>query len=148
KLLLQQRRYLPLGSANTNDQTWQIPICFRYEGNESRSCRLMTAQTQEVELDAKACPAWVQANDHSAGYYRVNYSDDLLAGLTSGPETRLNASERVDLLGNVQALVASGATKEANALRLVTLYHNDPERPVILAALHLAVNPEQNRIDR
>jgi alanyl aminopeptidase len=148
RLLLEQRRYLPLGSASTSDQIWQIPVCFRYEGNEARSCTLMTARTQEIELDAKTCPTWIEANDHSAGYYRVNYGDDLLTRLTKGSESRLNAPERVDLLGNVQALVASGGISEASALRLIPLFHNDSERPVVLAALHLAVNPQQNRIDR
>ena len=33
-------------------------------------------------LQTHACPAWVFANDHSNGYYRVNYRGDLLQHLT------------------------------------------------------------------
>lgn len=146
KLLLEQRRYLPLGSPESGNQTWQVPVCFRYEGHEAKSCTLMIAKNQEVELESKGCPAWIQANNDSAGYYRVNYEKDLLAKLTSGSADRLNAPERVELLGDVQALVASGDIKEANALQLVRLFHDDPERPVTLRALQLAVSPASDRV--
>ena len=140
-----QQRSLPLGSKGAADElTWQIPLCVRYgDGAEGRSqCTLVTQRTQTVDLEGSGCPAWVQANDNAAGYYRVEYMDDLLGKLTSGDvRTRLTAAERSDLIGNAQSLVSAGRMSAGDALALVDTFHADPERHVLQASLGLALQP-------
>ena len=139
-----QTRSLPIGSKGSSEQTWQIPLCVRYgTGTEGRSqCTLLTQPSQTVELEGSGCPAWVQANDNAAGYYRVEYKGGLLAALTAGDvQKRLPAAERSDLMGNAQSLASAGKLSAADALALVDTFHADPERHVLQSAIGLALQP-------
>jgi alanyl aminopeptidase len=146
-LKVDQTRYLPTGSKGAAPTTWQIPLCVRYRsGAEGKSqCTLLTQQSQNVELTgAQGCPAWVQANDNAAGYYRVDYKGALLTALTSGDvQKRLTAPERSDLMGNIQALSEGGKLPAGDALALVETFHTDPERYVLQQAIALALDPAE-----
>lgn len=143
-LHLQQQRFLPLGSKGSPDQLWQIPVCIRYgSGNTGDSaCDLVTQAKADWTLKAKTCPAWVQANNKALGYYRVDYDRSLMSGLTKGDiEQRLPAAERVDFIGNAQALAGAGKMSLGDALALVKVFHADPERYVVERTLALALQP-------
>jgi len=74
RLAVSQKRFLPTGSQGSEAQLWQIPMCIRWStgGKEDRLCRVVTAETAEIELPASArCPDWLLANDGEAGYYRT-----------------------------------------------------------------------------
>jgi aminopeptidase N len=149
-LHLEQQRFLPLGSkGNAAGQIWNIPVCVRYgDGNGSENaCTLMTEAKQDWSLSAKGCPSWVQANDNAVGYYRVAYQGALLSSLVAGDvQKRLNAPERVDFMGNAQALVDAGKLPVADALKLVQTFHADPDRHVVIGALDLALQPVDHLI--
>ena len=72
-LVLQQQRYLPIGSSADAAQTWGIPMCVRYaaDGDVQEQCGLVAGDRARFELEqAQSCPAWVMPNAHGAGYYR------------------------------------------------------------------------------
>lgn len=143
-LHMQQQRFLPLGSKGSTDEAWQIPVCVRDgTGNAGQSeCTLMTQPEMDWKLKSKGCPAWIQANDNAVGYYRVNYEHGLLSALTEGDVgNRLSAPERVDFMGNAEALTNAGKLPAADALGLVKTFHADPERYVVQSALALALAP-------
>jgi alanyl aminopeptidase len=95
-LHLEQSRYLPTGSKGSTNQVWSIPICVRYGlGKGESQCTLMTQAGMDWPLQAKSCPAWIDANHNAQGYYRVDYQGTLLSALTSGDvEHRLTAAGR------------------------------------------------------
>jgi len=143
-LHMTQQRYLPLGSKGSVDETWQIPVCVRYGTGEAgtNACTLMTQQAMDWKLKASGCPAWVEANDDAIGYYRTDYERKLLNALTTGDvEKRLNAPERVDFMGNAEALSSGGKLPAGDALALVPKFHSDPERYVVESALNVALGP-------
>ncbi|HZQ53704.1 MAG TPA: M1 family metallopeptidase [Bryobacteraceae bacterium] len=145
-LHLEQQRFLPLGSKGSADQLWQIPVCVR-DGSGQSECTLMTQPKQDWTLKAKSCPAWVEANKNAVGYYRVDYSKQLLSALTSGDvEQRLNAPERVDFMGDAEALSSAGKLPAADALGLVNTFHSDPEHYVVQNALNLALAPRAHLV--
>lgn len=146
---LRQQRYLPLGAKGSTNQLWQIPVCVRAgTGTAGESeCTLLTQPHEDWKLKAQSCPAWIEANDNAVGYYLVDYQGDLLKGLTAGDvEQRMNAAERVDFMGNAESLTEGGKLPAAYALGLVSVFHNDPERYVVLSALDLALFPRTNMI--
>lgn len=149
-LHLEQKRYLPLGSKGSADQIWGVPVCVRYEngGTGQQACTLLDQPAADFGLkQAKGCPAWVQANADALGYYRVNYQDSLLSSLTQGDAVhRLNAPERVDLMGNSAALAKGGILPAADALGLVGTFHNDPEHDVVNYAAEVALEPEEHLV--
>src|SRR5690606_26711345 len=74
----------------------------------------------ELPLDgAKTCPAWVNPNAGSVGYYRVLYKGDLLARLLDRGAKALSVHERIGILGDALALVRSGHLEEAEVLALI-----------------------------
>ena len=148
-LKVDQTRSLPLGSKGSASETWQIPLCVRYgTGTEGRSqCTLVTQPSQTVSLEGSGCPAWVQANDNAAGYYRVEYTGGLLSALTAGDvQKRLTAAERSDLMGNAASLASAGKLAAADALALVDTFHNNPERYVLQSAIALGLQPYNSHL--
>ena len=102
----------------------------------------MTQSTMDVPLKAKSCPAWINANSDAKGYYRMDYQGGLLTALTTGDVTsRLSAPERVDLIGNVEAMARAGKIAPADALGLVETFHGDSERDVVERTLGVALSP-------
>ena len=141
-LHLEQSRSLPLGSKGASAQTWQIPVCVRYEGSPAPECTLVSKARQDVPLrNAKSCPAWVDANADAQGYYTVDYRGGLWMALTGSASKALTAAERVDLIGNAESMTEAGKLSAAEALSLAEGFHNDPERVVVQRALDVAASP-------
>jgi alanyl aminopeptidase len=108
----------------------------------------MTQPKSDLVLkDARSCPAWVDANAAALGYYYVDYRGALLSALSSGNvSSRLGAPERVDLIGNAEAMAGAGKLSASQALALVETFHADPERDVMERALDLAVSPREDMV--
>jgi alanyl aminopeptidase len=141
KLLLSQRRQLPVGSKGDAQQTWQVPVCVRFsaKGEEQRACTLLTGAQGELQLAAaKACPDWLLPNDGAAGYYRASLSGALdLTALLRRAGDKLTVAERVGLLDDLAALAASGDVDLAAALEALPLALATENRHLVGAALRL-----------
>ncbi|WNG50185.1 M1 family peptidase [Archangium minus] len=142
KLTLAQRRFLPVGSqgASTAAQTWQVPVCVRYGTGkqEARACTLLTGKTGELVLTgATGCPDWVLPNTDARGYYHVKLEGDLLGRLTRGGGKQLTLSERMGLLGDAQALLASNELPVDEALGVATSLLPTDDRDLLTGALGL-----------
>ncbi|HEX4168826.1 MAG TPA: M1 family metallopeptidase [Bryobacteraceae bacterium] len=148
-LHLEQQRSLPINTKGVMGQTWQIPVCIRYgSGNNGQNaCELMTDPRTDWTLKGNGCPAWVEANDNALGYYRVAYQGNLVSSLTEGDvEQRLSAPERVDLIGNAQALSTTGKLPDGDVLALVPKFHADPNRYVVERAIAVARGPNEHLV--
>jgi len=117
KLKVTQQRYLPQGSTGGTDQSWKLPVCASFPGG--KNCTLMTSASAEIPVgDGKSCPAWVNPNAGSTGYYRTAYKGDLLPRLMKAGKT-LPVHERLGVLGDALALVRSGQLQEGDVLGYV-----------------------------
>jgi alanyl aminopeptidase len=148
-LHLQQERSLPEHAKPAQNQLWQIPMCVRYGDGEGskNACTLMSDPRSDWKLEAQSCPTWAEANDQAIGYYRVAYQGNLLKSLTDEDvEQRLSAPERVDLMGDVQALSNTGKMADADMLSLVPKFHADPSRYVIERAISMAQVPREHLV--
>ena len=131
-LALAQPRYKPTGSQIDPDRTWAIPVCVRWGSGKTtgRDCTTLTAKTGTLALSAKTCPAWVLPNEGEVGYYRPLPKGDLRDHLLA--HTRdLTLAERVGLVGDVNALVASGDIPSGTALSLVGELSKDKSRHIV-----------------
>jgi alanyl aminopeptidase len=108
----------------------------------------MTKPATDWPLKAdQGCPAWVEADDQAKGYYRVDYRGDLYGALTAGDaSSRLEDSERVDLIGNAYAMAKAGKLSAAQSLALVERFHADPEPRVVDRALDVALSPRAHAV--
>jgi cytosol alanyl aminopeptidase len=153
-LTMRQRRYSPLGSKLAGDRTWQIPICVRYghgagaaAANQGRACTLLSTASAQLALPALAgshrCPDWVQPNQDAVGYYRSLLEGDLSGRLFARAREVLSLPERVGLIGDTTALVASGDLGPQSALALVEKLARDPSRHVVQASLGIVARAEE-----
>lgn len=150
-LHLKQERYVPLGSKDVPAEAWKVPVCVRYgttsDKKDQSACEVMSSATATMNLKGSGCPAWVQVNDKARGYYRVNYAPELLSALSAGDvEKRLSAAERVDFIGNSEALVDAGKLPLDHSLQLVETFHADTDLHVVESALGLALQPRAHLV--
>ena len=106
-------------------ETWRLPVCVRYgSGNvEQRACTLLTERTGEIVLDGTgACPDWVEANDHSLGYYRTLYAPSSRSRLLQNGLDHLSTAESVGFLGDESALSVTGQRTMGEVLALVPTF--------------------------
>ncbi len=149
KVQLTQQRSLPVGSAGSTPQSWQIPVCVKYDagGASARQCQLLSDPRSEFELkDAKGCPTWLMANEGENGYYRVDYQGDLLSKVLAAHGEHLSVAERAGELGNVRAMVAAGRVSPATAFGLVPNFSQDPSREVVEADSAIAQMVKANYV--
>jgi alanyl aminopeptidase len=136
-LTLAQQRYAPTGSKIDRKRTWHVPVCVRWKAGAAtgRDCTVVDAETATLALSAPSCPAWVLPNEGGLGYYRMQPQGDLLAKLLANASKGLTLPERVGLIGDVNALVASGDVKKAVALDLVETLAKDKSRYIVDASI-------------
>jgi alanyl aminopeptidase len=137
RLAVSQKRYLPIGSAGSGTQTWQTPLCVRYDTAKGpqKECFLLNQPKAEFQLTkTAACPANLSANDSAAGYYVVAYPDALLRKLLDSGSAFLNPAERRTLLHDLRSLVAAGDAKESRLLEAVPKFARAPERQIVTEA--------------
>jgi alanyl aminopeptidase len=99
-----QSRYRPLGSAiDTEGQSWQLPVCITHWGDtgRGRTCALVSASEDVIELGTPSCPETVHPNAEGAGYYRFSLDDSGWAALTANassltPNEALAAVDSLD----------------------------------------------------
>jgi alanyl aminopeptidase len=125
KLALEQSRLRPLGVPAMGQETWRLPVCVRYGAgdDEQRACTLLTERTGEIAVGATgACPDWVEANDHSLGYYRTLYAPRSRSRLLHSGLDHLSVAERVGFLGDESALSVTGQRTMGEVLDLVPTF--------------------------
>ncbi len=142
KLLLSQRRQLPIGSKGEASEQWQVPVCVRWsaKGKEGEACTLLTSAKGELPLTgAKGCPDWLLPNANARGYYRANLSGalDLVTSLERAGK-KLTVAERVGAFSDLRALVASGDVDLAVALDAIPLMLSEDNLHLVNAALGTA----------
>ena len=140
KVVLSQRRYLPLGSKGDKARTWRVPLCVRYGVGSAtgRACTVLDAERAELPLtEAKACPDWLYPNAEGAGYYRAELPVDALRKLVTVADTRLSRPERVALLGDAYALAQAGTLPAGDAVALAARFAEEKDRQVFSASMEL-----------
>ncbi len=145
-LEVSQKRYLPIGSTGARTESWQVPVCVRYQTSQGprKECFLLTQPKAEFPLTkAAGCPAYVSANDGAAGYYVTAYSHEMFGKLLGSGRDFLDPAERRTLLHDLGSLVAAGDAKESEALAAVPSFARSPERQIVTQAQGVAGSIER-----
>ncbi|HUH01067.1 MAG TPA: M1 family metallopeptidase [Kofleriaceae bacterium] len=133
---LAQARYLPAGSTGSADQTWTMPVCLKYAAGKqvTERCEMLAEKTSRVELEGP-CPTWVLANADAAGYYRTSYEGAWLGKLIDKGGKQLTVAERINIVGDLSALVSADEIGLGDALvQLPKLIKDDNHYAVSAAA--------------
>jgi alanyl aminopeptidase len=143
---LSQKRYLPIGSRGSTAQTWQVPICVRYQtaNGVQKECFLLDKSRADFKLTkASSCPALLAANESGSGYYIAAYQGELLDKMVAQGQEFLSPSEQLTLIHDVSSLAASGDLKISRALDAAVSFANSPEREIVEQARSIVSGPER-----
>jgi alanyl aminopeptidase len=139
RIEMRQRRFLPLGSAGAEAQTWNVPVCIAYENAAGRQTDCTTLQTASgaLALKSQGCPAWFLGNAGESGYYYTRYDGPALQSLVA-KRSRLSLAEQAGLFGELDNLAKAGNLPLSEGLKLAVMLKDEPKRQIIDAALTFA----------
>jgi alanyl aminopeptidase len=137
-LVLEQQRYLPIGSTASADMTWGIPLTVRYgDGASVRTQKMLfTGKQGRMELaEAGSCPAWVMPNAHGTGYYRFALAPKLQDAL-SGAFAKLDEREQRVYADSVTAAYGAGNLTPSQLLAALPQFASAPVRQTVTAGMY------------
>lgn len=113
RVSIQQSRYLPVGSQGDSSQSWQLPVCMRWnDGDDTQTtCALVEEPQHTMELEG--CPRWIHPNADGAGYFRFRLDADQLTKLRTDAWDDLNDREKMALADSLIAAFGNGTLPAA-----------------------------------
>ncbi len=135
RVRLSQERFRNHGSESPG-KTWQIPVALKVAIGTSVATKtvLLDSKVQVVELGGET-PAWIFPNAAADGYYRWRLPASQLQALAANASSALTPRERVELIGNVAALLDAGSIRGDQYLGVLGELADDPEPLVITSVL-------------
>ena len=129
-LNISQQRFFenPADLKAGSPELWQVPICVK-TGSGAPQCEVITQKQQTVAVNG--CPAWTYINAGGYGYFRSNYSPEMVSKLAKAAETNLRPEERIMLLGDEWAMVRAGLHPIGEYLDVVAGLQDDRTRQVV-----------------
>jgi len=120
---------------SVSDQVWMLPVNYSYlSGNElKRASVLLDGDSEIVELGNDV--NWILPNTDARGYYRWSIPVEMLAALGDDAVEHLNVRERMELLSNLWASLATDQLDGADFLAAIRGVSADTDAPVISALL-------------
>lgn len=141
RVALRQKRYAPIGSEGAKPESWQVPVCLRYQTNSGpqQECFLLNRASAEFTLTkATGCPATLSGNADASGYYETADEPGMLDKLLGPQDHFLNAPERRTILHDLDMLADAGDAQISQALSAVPVFAQSPERPIVAEAQAVA----------
>ena len=130
KTILKQNRFFYKSPDEADETVWPIPMGIRYadsDGNGGSMKMLMTED--DVEIAELESVRWVNANAGSNGFFRVNYSPDLMTSLRDAMG-EMEAIERYSLADDQWAAMAAGSSSAIDYVRLAEQYSGEDDLDV------------------
>lgn len=127
-----QQRQRFLGSDPTDDQTWSVPIRYRFKplgGEPVTASVLLEAESMEVALGDTEIE-WLVANAGGVSFVRVQYDADTLDKLSFIAEENLAPIERFALVDDTWAAVLAGEATASSFLGLLEALTAETDRAV------------------
>ena len=130
KTILAQSRFFYKSPDEADETVWPIPMGLKYadsDGNVGSMKMLMTED--DVEIAELESARWVNANGGSNGFYRVNYSPDLMSSLRDAMG-EMEAVERYSLADDQWSAMAAGRSSAIDYLNLAEGYSDEDDLDV------------------
>ena len=119
-----QKRFFASGS-KTDDTLWRVYLRVGASDGSQETFDLKSKEDVFTFKDFSK-KSWIKANFNQTGFYRVKYSENLLAKLSKGVEDlSLATPDRIALQSDVWALSQSGDISAVQALELTKFYLNE-----------------------
>ncbi len=138
KLKITQERFRNY-QTQSEDLQWSVPVGLKVgmEGMVHTETVFLDGKDKTVKLDGQ--PYWVYPNLGARGYYRWEMPVGALQSLSEGAVEQMTAVERVEILGNLSALLQAGFITGDTYLSVLPNFAQDPE-PLVITSVISALN--------
>ncbi|CAB3411733.1 unnamed protein product [Caenorhabditis bovis] len=155
-LTLEQKRFISDGGEDNLQSLWQVPITISTGSNPSevKSRFVLKERKQEYTLENIGAEEWVKLNSGTTGFYRVEYSDEMLnAMLPDIANRKMPVLDRFGLINDLGALVKAGKVTLAQFVNVVAAFVHEDEYVVWaaideglgkLSACSMEISPDVN----
>ncbi len=130
----EQSRFVNHG-AEAPDQTWTIPVAFRYSASGETMTERLVINTATDRTDVGKPVDWVMPNEAAAGYYRWVVPQDQLLAMSRNAWAVMDSRERIAFLGNAGALLDAGKIGGDTFLEVLNAFADDEDPEVVSALL-------------
>ena len=137
--MTQRRFFVDPGAAPAANQLWQVPVCFELapapgaKGRGYNACSIVDRPEETFNVSGVACAPWVFANLDGRGYYRTEYTPEMLRAMAPQVQETLTPPERLSLLGDEWALVRADRHSVADYLTLAPAFAREHASGVMSA---------------
>ena len=129
-LNLSQKKFC-ISSSDESDSLWQVPISISTSTSEEHQSFIFSSKSDQITVEGVGANDWFKINPGFIGFYRVNYSQDILSKLISVIENgQLNCFDRLNIVSDVHAMATTGQTSFATYLELLKVFKGEKEYPV------------------
>ena len=135
-LNLSQQKFCLSPSEERSNYLWQVPLNITTSSTYSKSSEehqsfIITSESSQVNVEHVGKNAWLKINPGFCGFYRVNYSDELLSRLVSAiKDHQLNCFDRLNIINDVSAMALAGQVSFITYFDLLETFKNETEYPV------------------
>ena len=128
---LSQQKFCLSASDEGRDGLWQVPITIATSKSEKQQSYILASKTDQITVEGVGKNDWFKINPGFCGFYRVNYSEDILSKLvTAIKNQQLDCFDRLNVLNDVGAMAATGRVPFSTYFDLLKLFKDDKEYPV------------------
>ncbi|CAI5448823.1 unnamed protein product [Caenorhabditis angaria] len=110
-LKLEQRRFISDGGEDNANSLWQVPITVSVGSNPNdvKARFVLKQKSQEFVVENVAPGEWLKLNAGTTGFYRVEYSEEMLKDMLPAIASRqMPVLDRFGLINDLSALLNSG----------------------------------------
>ena len=126
-----QSRLVTGGEPDLANQAWIIPVRYKYRSADDVSvARLILDETTTI-VDLGTEVDWLLPNANQQGYFRWNIPGDMLQRLGAEAAEQLNVRERMGMVSNLWALLATDQIDAASFLAALEGMSTDTDPSVI-----------------
>jgi aminopeptidase N len=129
-----------------DEQLWMIPIDYSYLTPDGLQDGELLLDSRSEVVDLGTDVGWILPNADSRGYFRWNIPVDMLTNLGRDASQYLNVRERMGMLSNLWALLATDQLDGGDFLAALQGVANDTDSSVLLALLDQLNNVRQTFI--
>lgn len=129
-LTISQRRFISDGGEDPKNSLWQVPITVSVGSapNDVKTRFLLKDKQQEFVVEGVAPGEWVKLNSGTTGFYRVEYSDDMLSAMLPDIASRkMPVLDRFGLINDLSALLNTGRVSIAQFVQVAASSANEEE---------------------
>ncbi|CAN5801418.1 M1 family metallopeptidase [soil metagenome] len=129
KLRLSQSRFTYQEGTATR-QKWVVPVLIRYGRGDFKGSAKLMLDSAENEFDLMFKPDWLVVNAGATGFYRVQYSPQMLDGLLGPGLGAMTAGERYGVVDDHYAAMVAGRISAADYLSLLRKLRSETDLSV------------------